>query len=156
MLFDIPGHGMLNVDHIVCDYNGTLALDGHLLEGIKEGLNRLAEQVTVHVITADTHGSARQQLADVNCALVVIGQKAQDKEKRDFVRKLGSDTVVALGNGRNDDLMLREAALGIALIQTEGAFTRTVMASDIVCQSMVDALALFENPDRLIATLRNQ
>ncbi len=156
MRFDIPGHGMLNVDHIVCDYNGTLALDGHLLEGVEAGLNRLAEQVTVHVITADTHGSVRQQLTNVNCAIVVIGQKAQDREKRDFVRKLGNDAVVAIGNGRNDELMLREAALGIVLIQTEGAFTRTVMASDIICQSIVDALALFENPDRLIATLRNQ
>ena len=156
MRLDVPGHGEIVVEHIVCDYNGTLALDGRLLEGVKETLNRLAGQVTVHVITADTHGSVRDQLRGVDCEIVVIGREDQVRDKRDFVRSLGAETVAALGNGRNDEAMLREAGLGICLILEEGAFTRTVLASDIVCRSAADALALLENPNRLIATLRNR
>ena len=155
MRIDVPGYGVLSVEHLVCDYNGTLALDGRLLDGIQEILNRLARQVTVHVITADTHGSVREQLEGVDCKIVVIGQKDQAGEKRDFVRSLDATTVVALGNGRNDEAMLREAGLGICLVLEEGAFTRSVLASDVVCRSAADALILLENPNRLIATLRN-
>lgn len=156
MRFDVPGYGVLNVDHVVCDYNGTLALDGRLLDGVKQALNRLAGKVAVHVITADTHGSVAEQMRDVDCEIVVIGTQDQDRDKRDFIRSLDSDTVVAIGNGRNDESMLREAGLGIALVQEEGAFTRTVLASDIICRSAADALALLENPARLTATLRNR
>ena len=155
MRIEVPGYGALSVEHLVCDFNGTLALDGRLIDGVQETLNRLARQVAIHVITADTHGSVRDQLKDVDCEIVVIGQEDQARDKHDFVRSLGAATVVALGNGRNDEAMLREAGLGICLVLEEGAFTRSVMASDIVCRSVADALALLENPNRLIATLRN-
>lgn len=155
MQFDIPGFGVLDVLHIVCDYNGTLARDGELLPGVIDAINRLARQVTVHVITADTHGSAHDQLADATCSLHIIGNKDQEWDKLDFVRTLGILHVAAIGNGRNDKGMLEEAALSIGLIQAEGAFTRTIMAADIVCTSITDAFALFEKPARLTATLRN-
>jgi soluble P-type ATPase len=156
MRIDVPGYGVLEVAHLVCDFNGTLALDGRLMDGVQQILNRLARQISVHVITADTHGSVREQLKDVDCEIVVIGQEDQARDKRDFARSLNSGTVVALGNGRNDEAMLQEAGLGICLVLEEGAFTRSLLAADVVCRSVVDALALLENPNRLIATLRNQ
>jgi len=156
MRFDVPGHGVLELDHLVLDYNGTLALDGRLKDGVADTLNRLAAHLSVHIITADTHGSVRREMDGVRCAVVVIGGEDQNREKRDFVRSLGSAAVAALGNGRNDELMLGEAALGICLIQEEGAYARTLMAADVVCRSILDGLALLENPGRLIATLRNR
>ena len=62
MHFAIPGYDSLDVQHIVCDYNGTIALDGILLAGVEDAFNRLSEHVQIHVITADTHGSAKAQL----------------------------------------------------------------------------------------------
>jgi len=156
MRFEIPGQEPLELKHLVCDYNGTIAEDGVLIPGVAEALNRLADSLTIHVVTADTHGSARYELEGVRCALVIIGNEDQNREKGDFVRSLGSASVVALGNGRNDEEMLREAGLGIALVLTEGAFTRTLVASDLVCRSALDALALFEKPGRLISGLRNR
>ena len=156
MRIDVPGHGELSLDHLVLDYNGTLALDGRLKPGVADALNRLASHLSVHVITADTHGSVRREMEAVRCAVAVIGCEDQNREKRDFVRALGSASVAAIGNGRNDELMLGEAALGICLVQEEGAFARTLMAADVVCPSILDALALLENPGRLIATLRNR
>ncbi|MDD3313377.1 ATPase P [Pseudodesulfovibrio sp.] len=156
MRFEIPGQDPLELEHLVCDYNGTIAEDGRLIPGVADALNRLANSLTVHVVTADTHGSARRELEGVRCQLTIIGHEDQNHDKRDFVRRLGSSSVIALGNGRNDEDMLREAALGIVLVLAEGAFTRALMASDLVCTSALDALALFEKPGRLISGLRNR
>ncbi|WP_419787574.1 HAD family hydrolase [Pseudodesulfovibrio sp.] len=156
MRIEIPGLGTLDLEHIVCDYNGTIAENGKLIPGVKEALNRLADSMTVHVVTADTRGSAAKELEGVNCALTIIGHEDQSRDKCDFVRSLGSKTVIALGNGRNDEEMLREACVGIILVQAEGAYTRALLASDIVCHSVLDAIGLFEEPVRLVSALRNQ
>jgi soluble P-type ATPase len=42
----------------------------------------------------------------------------QDDGKLDYVRRLGCDKTVYIGNGRNDRLMIKT---GIAVIQREGA-----------------------------------
>ena len=36
----IPGFGALRLEHLVLDYNGTLALDGRLLRGVGPRLRR--------------------------------------------------------------------------------------------------------------------
>ena len=41
------------------DYNGTLAVDGHLLGGVKKALTALSGKINVHVLTADTFGEGR-------------------------------------------------------------------------------------------------
>lgn len=152
---EIPGFGKLELQHLVCDYNGTLALDGQLLPGVAEQLRRLAGQLAVHVITADTFGLARAQLGGLPVSLCIAPLEDQAQAKLEFVHKLGAGLTVAIGNGRNDVRMLDAAALGIALIQREGGAATTVAAADIVCTSILDALALLENPKRLIATLRS-
>ena len=51
--------------------------------------------------------------------------------------------------------MLDEAALGIALIQREGASVEALGSADMVCASVVHAFELFANGKRLVATLRS-
>jgi soluble P-type ATPase len=51
--------------------------------------------------------------------------------------------------------MLEAAALGIAVVQREGAAVATVGNADIVCTSILDALALLRHTRRLVATLRS-
>lgn len=152
---EIPGFGNLELQHLVCDYNGTLALDGQLLPGIAEQLSRLASQLTIHVITADTFGQARAELAGLPVSLHITPLENQAQTKLEFVQKLGAAVTAAIGNGRNDCRMLDAAALGIALIQREGGAATTVAAADVVCTSIHDAIALLRNPKRLIATLRS-
>jgi soluble P-type ATPase len=62
---------------------------------------------------------------------------------------------VAVGNGRNDRLMLQESALGIAVILNEGAAMQTLLCADVVCTDIVAALQLLIHPLRLTATLRS-
>ena len=62
---------------------------------------------------------------------------------------------MAVGNGRNDRLMLKEAALGIAVLQAEGAAAEALLAADVVAPDILAALDLLLAPEGLIATLRS-
>jgi soluble P-type ATPase len=152
---DIPGGEILELDHLVLDFNGTLALDGNILPGVKERLSELSRDLTVHIVTADTFGNVARLFAGTSHDIVILGPGEQDKAKQQVVRNLGPRTCVAMGNGKNDVLMLREAALGIGLIQEEGAFPGILTASDVICTNIRDGLDLLTHPLRLAATLRN-
>src|SRR5438094_4878744 len=98
----IPGYGHLCLTELVCDFNGTLAGAGELAPGVRDRLPRLAALLRIHVVTGDTFGTARAELAGLPCAIVVLGQEGQAEAKARFARELGPSHVVAIGNGRND------------------------------------------------------
>ena len=152
---EISGMNALEIEHVVLDYNGTIAINGELIEGVVERLAVLSALVDVHVLTADTYGSVHEQCRDLNLSVDVIGKYHQDREKLHFIESLKSEYCIAIGNGRNDVLMLERAALGIGVIQGEGMSTKTLMSSDVVFTSINDALDALLHPNRLIATLRN-
>jgi soluble P-type ATPase len=151
---DIPGFGALRIEHLVLDFNGALAVNGNLLSGVKPRLFRLAAESDIHVVTADTFGKARFALRGLPCNLTILTGGSEDRAKATYVRRLGAVRTLCIGNGRNDRLMLREAALGIAVMQAEGAATASILESDIVVGDVRDALDLLLEPARLIATLR--
>lgn len=151
----ISGMATLEIKHLVLDYNGTIAINGELIAGINERFEKISCLVAVHVLTADTYGSVHQQCRDLNLSVHVIGKSQQDHEKLNFIEALTSNHCVAIGNGRNDALMLEHAALGIGVMQAEGMSAKTLMSSDIIFYSINDALDALLHPNRLIATLRN-
>ena len=151
----IPGWKTLQLSHLVLDYNGTIAFDGRLIDGVKERLTALATSLTIHVLTADTFGSVREALADIACRLAIIPVEEQAEAKLAYVGELGPETCVCIGNGRNDRFMLKEAALGIALLQAEGAAVEALLAADVLARNILDALDLLSHPLRLTATLRS-
>jgi len=151
----IPGFRDLHLRHLVSDYNGTLAVDGALLSGVEKLLTELSSQIEIHVITGDTFGLAATQLAGLPFNLEIIPVESQPEKKLAFIESLGEQNVVAIGNGRNDRKMLEVAAVGIALIQAEGASPETLASADVVSTNILDALNLLTNPKRLIATLRS-
>jgi soluble P-type ATPase len=147
----IPGFGDLQLQYLVLDYNGTLAVDGELIEGVADRLQALAKDLQIHVVTADTFGKAESGLTGLPCELVVLPTEKQDFGKLAYVRRLGQQHTVCIGNGR---LMLKEAALAVAVIQQEGAAAETLLAADVVCPDIRSALSLLSHPLRLTATLR--
>lgn len=150
----IPGTPPKQAEHLVLDYNGTLAIDGILIPGVKERLNALADIIMIHVLTADTFGKAQENLDGIRCECIIIQDIDQQLQKKEYIAKLGFQQVIAIGNGSNDALMLKNAALGIAVIQTEGTSLITLSNADIVCKDINDALDLLVNPLRIVATLR--
>lgn len=152
---EIPGRQALELKYLVLDYNGTLATDGLILQGVAERLVHLSTKTKIYILTADTFGTVRKMCEGLPVEIVVL-QKADDgsSEKLEFVRQLGSEHTVAIGNGFNDHKMLQEAALGILIIGQEGCAVNALLASDIVVNKIEDALDLLLNTKRLIATLR--
>jgi soluble P-type ATPase len=152
---NVPGFRNLSLLHVVSDYNGTLAVDGKLLPGVGDALKALSSDIQVHIITADTFGLAADELAGLPIKLTIIPVENQAEAKLDFISRLGADSVVAIGNGRNDRKMLSAAAIGIVLIQKEGGAAEAIASADVVSSSILDALDLLQAPKRLIATLRS-
>jgi soluble P-type ATPase len=151
----IPGYGGLSLKYLVMDYNGTLAVDGELIPGVKDELTKLSKLLDLHVLTADTFGRAASGLSGIPCKLTVLPKDDQQTGKLNYIRKLGADHVASIGNGRNDQRMLKESALGIAVILGEGASIEALQSADIICTSILSALELLSNPLRLTATLRS-
>lgn len=151
---EIPGRGNYKIKYIVCDVNGTLAMDGDLLPNIAGHLARLSDRVAVYAITANTHG--KQLLIDqqLGKSAIIINPGYESEQKRDFVRELGAENVIAIGQGANDSLMLKEAGIGICIVSNEGLAVESLMNADLIMPDIFSALELLENPLRLVATLR--
>lgn len=149
----IPGQHKLLINHLVLDFNGTIALDGLLLPNVREKLIELEKLLKIHVLTADSNGSAAIECEGLPVELQVIDREGQREEKRNFVRTIAPGVVV-MGNGVNDELMFREADLSIAVIGKEGCATATLMNSTIVVTDIIDGLDLLLMHHRLIPTLR--
>lgn len=151
---NIPGRGLVRLEHLVCDVNGTLAVDGQLPENIKYRLNILRDRLTLHLLTADTHG--RQDAIDhqLNLKAVRIQPGQEQEQKAEYVQQLGADTVVAIGQGSNDAGMLKAAALGICVLSPEGAAVETLLGADLVAANIQEALEILDKPLRIVATLR--
>lgn len=150
----INNYKKLSIKHILLDYNGTLAKDGVLKEGVKKLLGELSKLYTLHIITADTFGNVHSQVSTFDVRVKVLESQDHTGEKEEYVKSLGASSCVAVGNGNNDIKMLKTASLGIAIIGDEGCATQTLLVSDATCKSIEDALELFLSPKRLIATLR--
>ena len=151
---NIPGRGLIQLQHLVCDVNGTLAVDGQLLDGVKQRLSTLHDRLTLHLLTADTHGN--QDLIDqqlgIKAVRIPAGNEAEQKEQ--YIKGLGADRCIAIGQGANDAGMLHEAALGICVLSPEGTAIEALTAADLVTADIFGALELLEKPLRIVATLR--
>jgi len=154
LLIVIPGRELINVTHVILDFNGTIAVDGKLINGVADKINQLSEDVSFTIVTADTYGTVKNELLGVNCQLVNLSQDGQFKDKLDVLMSLGKDNTVCVGNGFNDRIVLKESILGISILQEEGLCIDALIAADMVCKSIHDALSCLENTSRISATLR--
>jgi len=148
---EIPQRGLYKLHHAVFDINGTLAVDGVALVGVADYLQTLGRHLSIHLLTAGTHGNLNELEKELGHPLKII---RTGEDKVNYVKMLGSDSVVAIGNGANDAGMLQLAAIGIAVLTDEGVATSTLRAADVLVTSPVHAIELLLLPKRLVATLR--
>ncbi len=151
----VPHGPRLRLAHLVLDLNGTLAVDGRLEPGVADALGALTGVLAAHIVTADTHGTARGLAAQVSAEVVVLGgDDATGPGKVRILESLGPSACVMIGNGRNDVAAMAIAGLPIAVLGGEGAAAVCVAAAQVVCRSGLEALQLLLRPERLTATLR--
>jgi P-type E1-E2 ATPase len=148
---EIPGRGSFDLEVLLLDVNGTLSDRGELIEGVAAKLSRLRAAFEICLLSADTFGTLDAIARELDVAHRRVGSAA---EKLEALEAFGADRSAAVGNGANDVEMLAAAALGIAVIGPEGASSAALMAADVVCRSVTDALDLLADPHALTATLR--
>lgn len=151
----IPGWGDLDIEYLVIDYNGTCAFDGKLKEGVKELLDKVSRYIKIFIITADTYGTIDSEGNTIGFSIIKVGKETSGKEKARIIRELGPEKVVAIGNGNNDAMMLREASLGIGIVGDEGCSNSLIREADLIVKDISDALGIILHPERLVATLRD-
>ncbi len=155
MKINIPGYKVINIENLIMDLNGTVAVDGRLRSAVVEKINKLnREGFKTYIVTAGTHGRIHELKEELDSEIVLIKEGDEAAQKRDFIERIGKEVTAAIGNGANDCLMLKEAVLSIMVIEEEGAYSKNLLEADIVVGSSESALDLFLSPKRLIATLR--
>jgi soluble P-type ATPase len=159
---DIPGFGTLHFKALCSDYTGTLSHSGKLIDGVREKLCELSQQLDIHVVTSDTRKTARSELGGIPLAALEdeIPIARHNEYKRDYLGKVGHplNQIVVLGNGRNDRLWLKEVrdagGLAIAVDVGEGCAVEALANAHVFVVGIISALDLLLDERRLIGTLR--
>ena len=123
----IPGWGELAIENLILDFNGTIAKDGRVLDGVKDLLEKIHDQ-------GDSDTVAR--------------------DKRCLCQSLGCERTASIGNGKNDIQVFPVSVFSIAVIGNEGAYTKSAMQADVLVTDICNALELLLSPNRMTATLR--
>ncbi len=151
MRYTIPGHESFDIETLILDLNGTIAIDGKLIEGVKERIDALRGSLRILLFSGDTQGTAAEIAKELQIELRLTPDAAA---KAAEAQTLDPQTCATIGNGRIDLELFKTVRLRILTIQVEGAHPQTLLESDIVTTSILDALDLFLKPKRLIATIR--
>jgi P-type E1-E2 ATPase len=151
----IPGWGDIDIEYLVVDYNGTCAFDGKLKEGVKELMEKVSRYIKVFIITSDTYENIDNEGNTIGFSIIKVEKEGSGKEKARIIRELGPEKIIAIGNGANDAMMLKEAALGIGVIGEEGCANSLIKEADLVVNDIADAFDVVLHPERLVATLRD-
>jgi soluble P-type ATPase len=153
--YKIPGRKDIEIENLVLDYNGTIAVNGKVLEGVKELLLEIGKYVNIYILTADTYGTVSKECKDINGEVLTFPKENAGESKKHIVKNLGGEKTLCIGNGFNDILMFKEAALSIAVIEGEGVSGKLLNYADIVVRTITEALEIILSENKIKATLRN-
>lgn len=161
LVVEIPGFGPVRIKTVLTDFTGTLSFVGVLRPGVVDRLRRLNRIVDVEVLTSDSFGTARDELAKVPLVPKILSHAADGValEKRVIAEGHDLASVAAFGNGRNDRLMLQAVreggGLAIAVDNGEGCAVEAMLSANVFVVGSENALDLLLHPIRLKATLRD-
>lgn len=152
MIYNPTGIGEIELDTIVLDLNGTIALHGKIVPGVKERLTKLKDLgFTIYLFSGDQRGN----VAELAQKLGIDFKKASTaEEKEKLMLDLDKGKTVAIGNARIDIGTFKQAKLRIGTLQTEGIHVAILEHLDILVPSINDALDLLLDVSAFNATMR--
>jgi len=154
ILYEIPGRKDIKIENIVFDYNGTIAVNGKLANGVSQLINILSKYANIYILTADTYGTVEKECMDIEGKVLTFPLGNAGDFKREIVKNLGGEKTLCVGNGYNDILMFEESALSIGIIEAEGASGKLLTKADIVARDIIDGINIILNNNMVKATLR--
>lgn len=155
-IYEIPNYKRLEIENILLDINGTIQFSGKISEELKQKIIELKQKFQIILISADTRGNLKEIASELGVNYEKLTKKRSEREQKEkIVEKYNKENTIAIGNGNNDELMLKKAALGIAIIGSEGASIKAITSADIIVTNPIDAIDLILEEKKLIATLRS-
>ena len=134
---DIPQRGGIELHHAVFDINGTLATDGSVHAGVVMRLRQLAAQLSIHLLTAGSHGNLTELEHTLGFPLHVV---LRGDEKMRYVQQLGPTGSFASGwiiARRYSEFLflhqqLKEQYLGVKALEFPGKHLMTSLSSHLL------------------------
>lgn len=129
-----------------------MSVAGVVPDGVKPRLDKLKDLgFNVLFFTGNTRNDADQLAAELEIDWK-LAKSATDK--RHLALQLNPETCASIGNGLIDLELMKTVKLSVLTLQAEGVHVQTLLHSDILVPTINDALDLFIDSQRLIATLR--
>jgi soluble P-type ATPase len=150
---EMPGREPLLIEHILIDFEGTLAVDRRVDPKAKDKMNLLSRRTKLYVLAQGQDQVPEEVLKKVKAEIVHLKEGEGSQGKLDLLNELGPQRTVAIGNGLDDVAMVENAGLGICVISKEGTASEMVEKADLVVANILDALDFLLKPIRQQATL---
>ena len=148
-----PGLNPLEIEFILLDFEGTLAIDRRVNPKAKDKINLLSKRTSIYVLSAQEKGLIEERLRKVSAKFVYLAEGDAYRKKLDLLQQLGPSRCAAIGNGMGDAALMQEAGIGICVIGKEGSSGQAVKNADLVFTDILDALDFLLKPLRQKATL---
>ena len=148
-----PGVESLKIESVLIDFEGTLASDRRVHPKAKDKINLLPKRAKIYIFANEENEQVEEVLRKVKAEIIHVQEGNASNKKLNLLRQLGANRTVAIGNGRDDALMVEEAVLGICVISKEGTASETIRGADVVVSNILDALDFLLKPLRQKATL---
>jgi soluble P-type ATPase len=148
-----PGQDPIEIEFILIDFEGTLALDRRVHPKAKDKINLLSKRTRIYIMVKAEKEMVEEKLKKVKAEILYTAEGETSKRKLQLLHQLGAAKTVAIGNGMDDAPILEEAALGICVMGKEGTSSEAFIKSDVVVSNILDALDFLLKPLHQKATL---
>jgi soluble P-type ATPase len=114
--------------------------------------------VDIHVLTADSFGTAEEELQGLPLVCRKLAGPGEDAQKQRYAMELNPRCLASFGNGNNDRLHMKlvkeTGGLAVAVDNGEGCAHEAIRNANVIVHDATNALDLLLEPTRLRATLR--
>ncbi len=162
-----PGLNPLEIEYILLDFDGTLAIDRRVHPKAKDKINLLSKRTHIYIFVNpptppfNKGGEGgilakeliEERLRKVKAEIIYLAEGDSSRRKLNLLRELGPTRCAAIGNGMDDAAIMQEAGIGICVIGREGTSGGAVKNADLVFTDILDALDFLLKPLRQRATL---
>ena len=148
-----PGLNPLEIEFVLIDFEGTLAIDRRVHSKAKDKINLLSKRTTIYILTKEKKELIEERLRKVKAEIIYLAEGGSSQRKLDLIHRLGPTQSVAIGNGEDDVAMIKEASIGISILGKEGSSGEALKNADLVFTDILDALDFLLKPLRQKTTL---
>jgi soluble P-type ATPase len=153
ILIERPGQEPLEIEYLLIDFEGTLAMDRRVHPKAKDKINLLSKRLKIYIFAKEEKERVEEVLKRVKAEIVFLNRGEASKQKLELIQRLGAFRTAVIGNGIDDLSIMKEAALGMVILGKEGTSGVLIQIANLVFTDVIDALDFLLKPLRQRATL---